>query len=123
MMTASMVYAELQPWGIKCYEAQVSLIPRDTDLRSEQLHAEGATIQDVATAQHRVDHPHKRRVEGERVLEYEGEQDVVLALRLFKFDHVSRQWRVSVHATDLDIPLVQGVVNKLNLIVTIKYLK
>ena len=99
------------------------LVTLHTDLRSQQLHAECTTVQDIATTQHRVDHPHKRRVEGERVFEHEGKQDVVLALLLFKRDQVSRQWRVSVHATDLDIPLVQGVVNKLNLRVKIWYFK
>ena len=62
-----------------------------------------------------MDHPDERRVEGERVLEHEGEQDVVLSLPLLQLGQVGSQRRVSVHAADLDIPLVQGVVNKFNL--------
>ena len=34
-----------------------------------QLHAEGAAVQHVAAGEHRVHHPHERRVERERVLE------------------------------------------------------
>ena len=86
-----------------------------THLGSHQLHAERPAIQDVAPAQHRVDHPDERRVEGECVLEHEGEQDVVLTLPLLKLGQVGGQGRVSVHATDLDIPLIQGVIDKFNL--------
>ena len=85
------------------------------DLRSHELHAERATIQDVSAAQHRVDRADERRVEGEGVLEGEGEEDVVLALPLLQRGQVSGQGRVSVHPTDFHIPLIQRVIDKLNL--------
>ena len=37
-------------------------------LLGQQLHADGATAQHVASRHHGVDYPHKRRVKGEQLL-------------------------------------------------------
>ena len=60
-------------------------------LGRHQLHTEGPTIQDITSAQHWVNHPHKRRIKREGVLEHEGEQDVVLALPLLERHQVGSQ--------------------------------
>ena len=116
MITASIVYAELQPWQER--SDQIVSNQRRLYLGRHELHTESPTIQDISSAQHRVNHPHKRRVEREGVLEHEGEQDVVLPLPLLERHQVRGQGRVGVHPADLDIPLVQRVVHQLDLTVT-----
>ena len=90
-------------------------------LGRHQLHTEGPTIQDITSAQHWVNHPHKRRIKREGVLEHEGEQDVVLALPLLERHQVGSQRGVGVHPTDLNIPLVQRIVDQLHLRVQSQY--
>ena len=52
-------------------------------LRSHEFHAEGASVENITAAQHRVHHPHKRRVKRERVLNRKIIDSCIVRLYIF----------------------------------------